>query len=164
MVTDKQFKELLDRFDELEAKYKKMSQDIASISMMMDANKRRKKEQTQVQRKDVTRYVFMGKQLNKRQLVLECVKQYIDDNKITSFTSLLEVFPDHIQGPLGVIRKAESAEQYKDATDRYYFEDENVIHLDEGIYVVSKEWTVNNINGFIDVMETLGYKIDFINR
>ena len=61
--------------------------------------------------------------------------------------------------PLGVFRSAEVAERYSGATERYFFGDDEVLHLDDGVYVVSKDWTIKNIDRFLDVMETLGYVI-----
>ena len=159
MVTDKQFRELLEKYKELDRKYNQMSQDIATIKMKLDAKKIAKSTDTSQSRKDVTRYSFMGKQLNKRHLVLECIRQYIADTATTDPAVLFEIFPDYIQGSLGIIRAANEAEQYSDATERYFFKDDEVLHLDTGIYVISKDWTVKNIGGFIDVMETLGYEI-----
>lgn len=164
MVTDKQFQDLLMKYEELNRKYTQMSRDIAAIKMSLDIAKRHKNAEPVRPRKDVTRYCFLGKQLNKRQLVLECIKQYIHDTGITDSESLFALFPDHIQGSLGVIRLAKEAEQYRDATERYFFKDEEVLRLDNEIYVVSKDWTVKNIGRFIDVMEKLEYKITVINR
>ncbi len=164
MVTDRQYRDLLARFDELSQKYARMSQEIAAIKMRLDITGVKPRMDEPQQKKDVTRFIFKGHQLNKRQLVLECVKQYIADNGITCAQSLLEVFPDHIQGSLGVIRPIEMAEQYRDAPGHYFFGDNDVLHLDEGIYVICKDWTVTNINRFIDTMETLGYSIKFLYR
>ena len=164
MVTDKQYRDLLEKYEELSRKYAQMSRDIAAIKMTLDLKKTPKQQELPQTRKDVTRYSFMGKQLNKRQLVLECIKQYVADTAITDPSVLFEVFPDYIQGSLGVIRAASEAEQYSDATERYFFKDDEVLHLDTGVYVISKDWTVKNIGRFIDVMETLGYEIKPIMR
>ena len=159
MVTDRQYRELVEKFNELSARYTQMSKDIATIKMTLDIAKGRKREAPSQVRKDVTKYHFNGKQLNKRQLVLECIKQYISDSSITDAQTLLETFPDYIQGPLGVLRKAELAEKYSGAEARYFFKDNEVLHLDDGIYVVSKDWNIKNINRLLDIMETLGYNI-----
>ena len=164
MVTDRQYRELVTKFEELSAKYTQMSKDIAAIKMTLDVAKARKREEPMYPRKDITKYHFMGKQLNKRQLVLECIKQYISDSGTRSSDALFEIFPDHVQGSLGVLRSAEKAEIYSGATERYFFGDDEVLHLDDGIYVVSKDWTIKNIDRFLDIMETLGYKIEPINR
>ena len=164
MVTDKQYRDLLAKYEELNRKYAQMSRDIAAIKMTLDLARTPKKTEPVQSRKDVTRYHFKGKQLKKRQLVLECIKQYIADTGMKDPEALLEVFPDHIQGSLGVIRSAEQAEQYSNATEHYYFKDEDVLRLNGGIYVVSKDWTVKNIDRFIEVMEILGYEIKPIIR
>ena len=164
MVTDKQYRDLLNKYEELNRKYAQMSRDIATIKMTLDLKKTQKNSELSRFQKDVTRYSFMGKQLNKRQLVLKCVRQYIADTGTTDPAELHELFPDYIQGSLGVIRAAEEAEQYSDATERYFFKDDEVLHLDTGIYVISKDWTVKNISRFVDVMETLGYEIRPISR
>ena len=164
MVTDKQYRDLLEKYEELNRKYAQMSRDIAAIKMTLDLKKVSKPLDIPESQKDVTRYSFMGKQLNKRQLVLECIKQYIADTATYNPTVLLEVFPDYIQGSLGVIRAAHEAEQYSNATERYFFKDNEVLYLDTGVYVISKDWTVKNIGRFIDVMETLGYEIKPIIR
>ena len=159
MITDKQYRELVLRFDELTAKYNQMSKDIAVIKMTLDIAKSRKREETIQTHKDVTKYLFLGRQLNKRQLVLECIKKYIEDSGTTNPDALFEIFPDYLQGSLGVFRSAEVAERYSGATERYFFGDDEVLHLDDGVYVVSKDWTIKNIDRFLDVMETLGYVI-----
>ena len=159
MVTDKQYRDLLEKCEELNRKYAQMSRDIATLKMTLDLKKTPKLPEAPRSRKDVTRYSFNGKQLNKRQLVLECIKQYIADTATTDHVVLLEVFPDYIQGSLGVIRAASEAERYSDATERYFFKDDEVLHLDTGTYVISKDWTVKNIGRFIDVMENHGYEI-----
>ena len=164
MVTDRQYRDLVERFNELNTKYTQMSKDIAAIKMTLDIARSRKHEEPLQIRKDVTKYLFMEKQYNKRQLVLECIKKYIADSGTTSADTLLEIFPDYVQGPLGVIRKAEEAEKYAGATERYFFADDEVIHLNNGVYVVSKDWTIKNIDRFLDIMETLGYEIKPISR
>ena len=164
MVTDKQFQDLVAKFNELSSKYTRMSQDIATIKMTLDIAKSRRQATPAQTHKDVTKYLFLDKQLNKRQLVLECVKQFISDTGTTDPKALFEFFPDHIQGSLGVLRAVEEAERYSGAPERFFFGDEEVLNLDGGIYVVSKDWTINNINKFIDVMETLGYDIKTISR
>lgn len=164
VITDAQFKDLRDKYEELNAKYTQMSKDIAAIKMSLDFAKGQKLKEPAQAKKDVTRYSFLGMQLNKRELVLKGIKKYIADSGTTSATDLQKSFPDWIQGPLGVIRPVEEAEKYIRATDRYFFRDDDVLHLDEGVYVVSKDWTIKNIKKFIDIMETLNYEITPIVR
>lgn len=164
MVTDKQYRDLLLKFEELSQKYAQMSRDIATIKMRLDIQQRPQRAQEPQYHKDVTRFSFMGKQLNKRQLVLECIKQYVADSGITDYGELREVFPDYIQGSLGVIRSAQEAERYSDPRGHYFFNDEDILSLGNEHYVVCKDWTRDNIDKFLDIMETLGYEIKPLNR
>lgn len=164
MITDKQYRELQLKFEELSQKYAQMSQDIASIKMKLDMKISVSALNKQQSKRDITKYFFDNRQLSKRQLVLACIKKYIADTQMTSARKLLEIFPDCVQGSLGVIRSAGSAEQYLDAINHYYFNDEDVLNLDEGPYVVCKDWTASNIGHFIDIMESLGYEIKILTR
>ena len=164
MVTDEQYRELLEKYNELNKKYAQMSRDIAAIKMSIDVVKARRNTDNDIVQKDITRYSFQGKTFNKRRLVLECIKQYIMDTGTNKADALLELFPEHIQGSLGVIRRAEEAEKYEGAAERYFFNDDEVLDLDTGIYVVSKDWTINNIDRFINQMKKLGYEIKPILR
>lgn len=163
-VTDKQYQDLLRRFEELSQKYAQMSRDIASIKMRMDMKVPIAPLPEQRSKRDITKYSFMGRQYGKRQLVLVCIKQYVADSQISSAKEMFDIFPDYVQGSLGVIRAASEAEQYQDATAHYYFSDEDVLNFDEGTYVVCKDWTVDNISRFVDIMETLGYEIKSLTR
>ena len=164
MITDKQYLDLQKKYEELNRKYAQMSRDIATIKMRLDISKNPIATDPLQTHKDTTRYYFMGKQLNKRQLVLQSIKQYVADNNITDPKQLFEMFPDYIQGSLGVIRLAEEAERYSNATEHYFFKDEEVLSINSSVYVVSKDWTVKNIGRFIKCMETAGYEIKQINR
>ncbi len=57
--------------------------------------------------RDYTKYSVknIGENLNKRQLVFEIVKDYVNKNK-PSFEELIKIFPDEIQGSKGVIKKS----------------------------------------------------------
>jgi len=164
LVTDRQYRELLDRFEELSQKYAQMSREIAAIKMRLDIKSPERITDDNIVRKDITRYLFNGKQLNKRRLVLECIRQYIEDSGERNPETLKELFPDCLQGSMGIIKPAVEAERYSNATDHYFFNDEDVLNLKDGPYVVCKDWTVHNIQRFLDLMETLGYEIKLINR
>ena len=164
MVTDKQFEDLQKKFEDLYRQFSKLSQDMAAIQMKLGAYKSSVQDVPTQAKKDITRYKFDGKILNKRQLVLDCIKKYINDHSEVDYKTIQEVFPDYIQGSLGVIRSVEEAELYKDAPSHYFFDDESIITLDGAHYVVCKDWTVQNIKRFIDAMTDLGYGIDIIKR
>lgn len=164
MVTDKQFADLKDQFNDLKRQFAKISQDMTEIQMRFGLRKVNVPEETKRNRKDTTRYKFDGKLWNKRQLVLECIKKYTKEHPEKNWSELAEIFPDYIQGSLGVIRSAEEAEKYQDATIHYFFEDPDIIYLMGKQYVVCKDWTVHNIDRFISLIGNLGYEIEVIKR
>ena len=164
MVTDKQFKEALDRINKLEQKVNSLSRSLAEERMKSSVQATKNRQIHTDSQKDITRYHFMGKKCCKRTLVLFCIKQYVQDHQITKSTSLFDVFPDHIQGSLGVLREIEEAERYEGAEKRYYFEDEHVLSLEDGLFVICKDWSAKNIDRFIDRMQELNYGIERIQR
>lgn len=164
MVTDKQFEDLERKFEDLCRQFAKLSHDMTEIQMKLGARRISVPEEPPLAKKDITRYKYKGKLLNKRQLVLECVQSYVKEHPTTTFSDLQDVFPDYIQGSLGVIRSVEEAERYKDAAGHYFFEDANIITLQNQHYVVCKDWTAKNIKSFISVMRNNGEEIITINR
>ena len=164
MVTDKQFNDLEMKFEDLRRQFAKLSHDMTEIQMKLGARNVIVQEEPVQAKKDITRYKIDGRMLNKRQLVLECIQKYVREHPEITFHEMQEIFPDYIQGSLGVLRSVEEAERYKDATGHYFFEDANIVTLKGMQYVICKDWTVKNINRFINVMRSLGQEIDIVNR
>ena len=123
-----------------------------------------KKQKEQRKKKDITKYLFNNRQLCKRELVLQCVKQYVKEHENLCSQELLETFPNYIQGSLGVVKKVEDAEWYTNAKKRYYFSDEDIIHLSDGDYVICTQWDASNIGNFLKLAEDIGYEIQPITR
>lgn len=156
----KKYLDLYDKYNELIVKYGKMSRDIAEIQMKLEGAKRIENRSAEQKKRDKTLYKFNGRIMNKRDLVLECVIQYMVDNHITKSHEILSTFPDYIQGPLGVIRSVdEISERYSDPNNRYFFEESERLKLEDGSFAVSKDWNVSNIGAFLKVAESLGYGI-----
>ena len=107
--------------------------------------------------RDYTKYTIEGlaKNLNKRQLVFNVIKDYIKKNNPTLET-LLNVFPDELQGSKGVFKKE------KDVDDAKRFNMKEPIKIKNGMHiVVSNQWGGDNIPSFIEVAQKLDYKISF---
>ena len=107
--------------------------------------------------RDYTKYTIEGlaENLNKRQLVFNVIKDYIEKNNPTLET-LLNVFPDELQGSKGVIKKE------KDVDDAKRFNMKEPLKIKNGIHiVVSNQWGGDNIPSFIEVAQKLDYKISF---
>ena len=107
--------------------------------------------------RDYTKYTIDGlaENLNKRQLVFNVIKDYIKKNNPTLET-LLNVFPDELQGSKGVIKKE------KDVDDAKRFNIKEPLKIKNGMHiVVSNQWGGDNIPSFIEAAERLGYGISF---
>ena len=109
--------------------------------------------------RDYTKYKIEGlaENLNKRQLVFNVIKDYIEKNNPTLET-LLNVFPDELQGSKGVIKKE------KDVDDAKRFNIKEPLKIKNGMHiVVSNQWGGDNIPSFIEAAERLGYEITSVN-
>lgn len=108
--------------------------------------------------RDYTKYIVkgIGENLNKRQLVFEIVKDYIEKKK-PSFDKLNSVFKDEIQGSKGFIRKAAKVEDPK------RFNTKMPIKIKFGVeVVVSNQWGTKNIADFLVLAKKLRYKVEAV--
>lgn len=107
--------------------------------------------------RDYTKYsvVGLGETLNKRQLVYTIVKDFIEKNNPTLET-LLSTFPDELQGSKGVVRKESDVDDPKRFNIKAPLKIKNGMHI-----VVSNQWG-DNLPGFIQHAEKMGYSIKLI--
>ena len=163
MVTDAQYLALQQRVSELEQKLNNMSMQLNTL--VLKNNKPTLPSNSKLHTRntyDVTKYLFNCHIYCKRRLVLNVIKQYIADYQVKTFEELSTVFPDYIQGSMGVIKPIRQAERYQNATKRYYFSDEDVVLLGGEYFVVCSQWDAKNIHRFLDVA-TRYYDIEIIN-
>ena len=104
--------------------------------------------------RDYSKYKIegIGENLNKRQLVYEVLKDFIEKNNPT-LEMLLTTFPDELQGSKGVVRKESDVDDPKRFNMKAPLKIKNGMHV-----VISNQWG-DNIPGFIEVAEKLGYAI-----
>ena len=105
--------------------------------------------------RDYTKYTVkgLGENLNKRQLVFQIVKDYVEKNK-PSFDELTAVFKDEIQGSKGFIRKAAKVEDPK------RFNTKMPLKIKFGVeVVVSNQWGSKNMDAFLSLAKKLKYKV-----
>ena len=110
--------------------------------------------------RDYTKYTVkgLGENLNKRQLIFEIVKDYVEKKK-PSFDELTSVFKDEIQGSKGFIRKAAKVEDPK------RFNTKMPLKIKYGVeVVVSNQWGSKNIDAFLSLAKKLKYKITFVEQ
>ena len=163
MVTDQQYKELLERIDSLEKKLNDLSRKYTEQQMKSHQPKSVIESENHIRKtKDKTKYLFNGQEFGKRQLVLAVIKSYVATHGIKASAELKQIFPDRLQGSLGVIREVTSAEQYDKATNRYFFGDDEVLKLEDGDFAVCKEWEKKNIDRFIKAAVKAGEIIETI--
>ncbi|MBB1140646.1 endonuclease NucS domain-containing protein [Myroides sp. WP-1] len=114
--------------------------------------------------RDYSTYKFKNNMFRKGRLVLEVIKQYILDNPSITIEHLKNIFPDNLQGSIGVIR---TLEEYKNGNlkgKRYFDGADEVIELsDKTKIVVSTQWGIGNINNLLEKAKELGYDIQLNN-
>ena len=161
LVTDSQYKELQYKVNVLEKKVQELSLQLSRLILKNDALPVQSVK-SQTAKKDTTKYMLDGKQYCKRRIVYECVRKYVDENKITKYEELIKVFPDYLQGSLGVVKPIDLAEKYSNAHRRFYFNDDDIIELEGKQYVVCAQWEKKNIGKILTVASSLGYQINTI--
>ena len=95
--------------------------------------------------KDYTKYWFNGKKYPKNRLVLAVVREYINQYPKLTLSDLKSVFPDDLQGSLGVIQKLQTAID-NGKQKRYFTNNEQDILVDgnnEKI-VICNQWGVGD--------------------
>ena len=121
----------------------------------------RRENQKKLNSKDYSKYLFNGIELNKRKLVLELIKTHIKNNNILSFSDLLIDFPFELRQGKKLYKLYDEVLHTSDKT-RYFIEDNEVLNLNEGKYVISNQWGAGNIQNILDKADYLGYEIEII--
>lgn len=161
MVTDSQYWELQKRVNELEKKVNNLSLQLSRLVLKNDVSPIRSSD-AQTSKKDTTKYMLNDAVYCKRRIAFECVKKYITDNNVSTYAEVIKVFPDYIQGSLGVVKPIETAERYSNAHRRFYFGDDDVLVLEGKRYAVCSQWEKKNIDRILKVASQLGYQIQAI--
>jgi hypothetical protein len=163
MITDQEYKDLQKKVLDLEKKVTLLSIQLSTLILKNDVSPSQITKQKQITKKDTTKYIFDGQLYCKRRLAYVCVKKYITENNISCYEDILKVFPNYIQGPLGVIRPAQEAERYANSYRRFYFADDDVILFNGNPYVICSQWEKKNIDRILSIAEKLGYVVSPIN-
>ena len=161
MITDSQYRELQKRVNDLEKKLDNISLQLSRIILKSDVTSIRETGGKQA-KKDTTKYMLDAKVYCKRRIAYECVRKYVTDHNILTYNDLIKVFPDYLQGSLGVIKPIEDAERYSNAHRRFYFGDDDILVLDGHKYVVCSQWEKKNIDNILKTASDLGFQIQAI--
>ena len=160
MITDFQYKELQNKVDELEKRMNLLSMQLSRLLLKGDASFVAIQSPKKCTKKDITKYEFEGKLYCKRRIAYVCVMRYVKDHNINSYDELIKVFPDYLQGSLGVVKPVSIAEKYANANKRFYFADEDIVYLSDKPYVICSQWEKKNIDRILSVARELGYTIN----
>jgi len=114
--------------------------------------------------KDTTQYDLNGLTLNKGKLVLEVIRQHVENNPESTFSSLENQFPKSIRGSDGVFTTITDANEKfaRNNKKKHFINPEHQIELQDSTIAVSNQWGAFNIESFISVAKKLGYEIQSI--
>lgn len=109
--------------------------------------------------RDSSKYKFEGEEYGKGPLVRAVVSKYVEDNPKTTYKQLKEVFPDELLKRFGIFQDEKTAKEIAPKGKRYFEKPEQMIKLKDRHIVVCNQFTLANIQPFLKVAKTLGYKI-----
>lgn len=109
--------------------------------------------------RDSSKYKFEGEEYGKGPLVRAVVSKYIEDNPKTTYKQLKEVFPDELLKRFGIFQDEQTAKSIAPKGKRYFEKPEQMIKLKDRQIMVCNQFTLANIQPFLKVARTLGYKI-----
>jgi hypothetical protein len=108
--------------------------------------------------RDLTTYKFNGIDYNKTRLAHALVAQYVKDKR-PGLKGLLEIFPDEIVKPYGMIRKIEEAKEISKDRLRFLVKPDEEIKVRDCVIACSNQWTPDRIEILLGIAKKLGYKI-----
>lgn len=108
--------------------------------------------------RDLTTYKFNGIEYNKTRLAHAIVSQYAKDKR-PGLKGLLEIFPNDIVKPYGMVQKIELAKDISKDRLRFLIKPEEEIKIRDCSIAVSNQWTPDRIEILLGIAKKLGYKI-----
>ena len=169
-LTNKEFTILLERINEIEEetdrKINIARKDFYQYMSRMHSTKNIDQNVGESKR-DVSKYVFNNETYNKKRLVVAIVKYTLKTRNINTYADALELFPDKLQGSLGVIRsekwlKENYNNKIEEMKKRFSFDDEDIIILDNSKYYICTTYDTKrgNFKRFLDYsIRKFGYEI-----
>jgi len=115
--------------------------------------------QSKAAARDSSKYKFEGEEYGKGPLVKAVVAKYVVDNPKTTYKQLKEVFPDDLLKRFGIFQDEKTAKEIAPKGKRYFDKPEQMIKLKDRSIVVCNQFTLANIQPFLKVAKSLGYKI-----
>lgn len=109
-------------------------------------------------KKDNTKYEFLGNTYGKGRLVHAVVNQYFRENPNSTIEDLRAKFPDSLQSHYGVVTSRSEAERILKETGykRHYLNENDLLKLNDGNEIaICKEWGIGNISPFLEMARRL---------
>lgn len=100
--------------------------------------------------RDLTKYKFNGNEYNKGRLAWAIVSQYAKEKK-PSLKMALELFPDEIIPPYGLIKPIAEAKKMSKERQRFFIKLEEEIKLRDTVIAVSNQFTTERIEKVISI-------------
>lgn len=108
--------------------------------------------------RDFSKFSFNGELLNKSRLVNQVIRTFVEKNPTISYAELQAIFPQRLQGSMGVFDTKENAQEIHDRTGhkRHYLNSEELIKLSDSIIATSNQWGIGNITFFVSHVNEMG--------
>ena len=103
----------------------------------------------------------MSCNLGKGHLVLEVIKQHVENNLTLTFAELEKQLPRRIQGARGVFCTDDEAHEiYTRDRRRHFIKSDELIALSDATISVSNQWGIKNIGKFIKRAQEFGHNVE----
>lgn len=114
--------------------------------------------------RDFSTFTFRDKVYNKSRLVNKVIKTYVELHPEITYAELERVFPQSLQGSMGVFDTSEAAQEIYDRTGhkRHYIKPEEFIELSDSTIATSNQWGIGNIEPFINYVNQLKDRFNII--
>ena len=112
--------------------------------------------------KDFTKYLYNGELYGKGRLVLAVVNDYVMDNPGITYDRLKDVFPDYLNGSLGVFSlRSDVEKRFALKPNKHHFlKPSEIIKLEDCEIAVCVDWDVVKIQKFLEIARSHGITID----
>lgn len=100
--------------------------------------------------RDLTKYKFQGREYNKGRLAHAIISQAAKDKRL-SLKGALELFPDSIIPPYGLIKTISEAKKMSKERQRFFIKPEEEIKLRDAVIAVSNQFTSDRIEKVISI-------------
>jgi hypothetical protein len=116
--------------------------------------------------RDFSKFEFKGETHNKSRLINKVLRTYIEQNPSLGYAELERIFPQFLQGSMGVFTTDENAQEIFDRTGhkRYYIKPEELIRLSDSTIATCNQWGKGNIENFVNHFNSLKWIYEIENK